>query len=104
MGLSIETQTHVTPEPTDDLSPTDKAILVTLLDEVNCTPEVLAAEEYHDLGVQNHVQNRMKELREKGYVEVRGRGLYRLTETGREFAENSDAEVPTSETDETRRA
>jgi predicted transcriptional regulator len=102
MSLLAEHPVRVAPERPDWMTDTDETILVTMLKEGNMTPRVIA--EVFDICNRRYASNELSAMVEEGYVERVGTGLYRLTETGCEYAKNADAEVPPSGTDDTGRA
>jgi len=63
---------------------TDEAILETMRDEGNMTPQAL--DDTFDVATANYARDRLSEyLVPHGLAEKIGRGLYRLTDDGRAF-------------------
>lgn len=83
----------------DWMKPIDDAILETLRDETNLTPQA-----FDDLDVTaaNYAGERCRELAKRGLVEKWSAGLYRITDKGRQYLdEQLDARElePTDSTD-----
>ncbi|MFW5949318.1 MAG: type IV toxin-antitoxin system AbiEi family antitoxin domain-containing protein [Halolamina sp.] len=68
------------------MRPVDERILELMRDEGNCTPRAV-----QDFGVtsQSHASDRLSELARYGLVERISRGLYRLTDDGRMFLDET---------------
>ncbi|QIB76391.1 ArsR family transcriptional regulator [Halogeometricum borinquense] len=64
------------------MKPIDEHILETMRDEGNLTPQALAD---FDVTVPNYASDRLSVLSRYGMVEKISRGLYRLTDTGKQF-------------------
>jgi predicted transcriptional regulator len=72
------------------MTQTDEAILETMRDEGNMTPQAL--DDTFGVGAANYCRDRLSKLTQAGLVEKLGRGLYRLTDDGQAFlAEDLDA-------------
>ncbi|MDS0279365.1 type IV toxin-antitoxin system AbiEi family antitoxin domain-containing protein [Halomicroarcula sp. S1AR25-4] len=67
------------------MTQTDEAILETMRDEGNMTPQAL--HDTFDIAAANYARDRLSKLTRYGLVEKIGRGLYRLTDAGRAFLE-----------------
>jgi len=65
------------------MTQTDEAILETMRDEGNMTPQALS--DTFDVAAANYARDRLSKMRNYGLVEKIGRGLYRLTDDGRAF-------------------
>ncbi|QLH84985.1 PhiH1 repressor [Halosimplex pelagicum] len=61
----------------------DEAILETMRDEGNMTPQAL--DDTFDVTVANYARDRLSMMTTAGLVEKIGRGLYRLTDEGEAF-------------------
>jgi len=68
---------------------TDREILRLLSKEARQTPSMLLSKA-ETTDSQQYVQNRLKHLRDTGFVHRPGRGIYELTESGERAAENLD--------------
>ncbi|AAV47198.1 PhiH1 repressor-like [Haloarcula marismortui ATCC 43049] len=80
---STATPLDVPRQRADWMTQTDEAILETIRDEGNMTPQAL--DDTFDIAAANYARDRLSELTRYGLVEKIGRGLYRLTDDGRAF-------------------
>lgn len=79
------------------MRPIDERIMETMRDEGNLTPHAL--DQTFDVTAANHASNRLSELAKYGLVERLGRGLYRLTPSGKAFLDE-ELDAATLEPDE----
>jgi len=85
--MSSTTQdTPVVRQRADWMRPVDEHILETMRDEGNLTPR--AVDDF-DVTSQSHASDRLTQLARYGLVEKISRGLYRLTDEGRGFLDET---------------
>lgn len=84
---STDDEAHVVRKRADWMTGVDEEILETMRDEGNMTPAAL--DERFGVAAANYARDRLSIMQRYGLVEKLARGLYRLTDDGRGFLDET---------------